>query len=852
MDRFCLSCLCLIFALSARAGKITGRVTDEKGAVLPYASILVKGTTKGTTSNNQGRYFLDLEPGAYTIICQYVGYTRSEKKVTVSDETVVLDFSLLPQQTFMKEVIVHPGGEDPAYAIIRHAIKKRKDYENPLDSFTCEAYIKTLIKTRKLPSQIFGRTIQPSDRRQMGVDSDGRGIIYLSESLTKIAFKKPDKIKLEVISGRESGTGGFGFSFPTFINFYNNNVNVFITQLNPRGFVSPIANGALNYYRYKYLGSFFEEGKEINKIQVIPRRKYEPLFTGTINITEGDWRIHSLDLYLVKEYGLEIIDTLSIKQIQFPVSPTVWATKDQIMYFDFNRFGIDANGTFLNVFNKYDIAPSFRKKYFNNVLVKYDTAVNKKSKAYWDSLRPVQLEPEELKDYHVKDSAYQLQRDSGGSRSMRDSLRRMQGKISAGNILLAGFNRDNFNPKHPFTLIWPGLINSISYNTVEGIAIDQSVGFQFGFPVSRSRLTLTPDLRYGFGNTHFNPSLKLVYSHREFSWGEDGGSSNRSTWTFAGGKRVSQFNPANPISPLLNSLYTLFYHENYMKIYENQFGEIKYSDRMDIGLRFSGDLLYENRNPLNNISNYSIFFPHANTFTPNYPVEKLNQQFTPNQALVASIAVEFKPGQRYIEFPHNKMAIGSKYPTLGLEYHKGIPGWLGSDADFDKWQFSVWDDVNFKLRGLLRYRLGIGGFLNASRVYIQDYQHFNGNQTGVASEYLNSFQIAPYYANSTTAAFYAVGHLEHHFNGMLTNKIPLFRRLNWDLVAGSNAFYVSASNNYVEVFGGLENILKLLRVDLVVSYLDGKTGQLGVRVGFGGLLGGAFNAAGGNPGPPPQ
>ena len=121
---------------------------------------------------------------------------------------------------------------------------------------------------------------------------------------------------------------------------------------------------------------------------------------------------------------------------------------------------------------------------------------------------------------------------------------------------------------------------------------------------------------------------------------------------------------------------------------------------------------------------------------------------------------------------------------------------------------------------------------------MQDLQFFNGNQTIFASEYMNSFQLAPYYANSTTAHFYAVGHIEHHFNGLLTNKIPLFRRLNWYLVAGGNAFYVRANNNYTEVFGGIENILKIFRVDFVGSYLNGKTGQFGVRVGFGGLIGG--------------
>ena len=154
-----------------------------------------------------------------------------------------------------------------------------------------------------------------------------------------------------------------------------------------------------------------------------------------------------------------------------------------------------------------------------------------------------------------------------------------------------------------------------------------------------------------------------------------------------------------------------------------------------------------------------------------------------------------------------------------------------------------------KLRGLLHYRFSIGGFLNTRSVYIQDYQHFNGNQTLFASQYLNSFQLAPYYANSTTAAFYATGHLEHHFNGLLTNKIPVFRRWNWNLVGGTNAFYVNPNNNYVEAFGGLENIFKLFRVDLVGSWLNGRYSQTGVRFGLDGLIGGGLRRAGRGGGP---
>lgn len=828
----------LFYFLQVQAGRITGTITDDKGQPLPFASVMIKGTTKGTTANNQGKYFIEVEPGTYLVIAQYVGYNRAEKKVTVEDRPAIVNFELSLLQLALKEVVVRPGGEDPAYEIIRNAIKKRPVYENPLDSFTCEAYIKTLIKTRRLPNKILGQRIEEKDKNQMGVDSAGKGIIFLSESLTKVAYKKPDKTKLEVLSGRESGSNGYGFNFPTFINFYSNNVNVFASQLNPRGFVSPIADGALNFYRYIYLGSFWEEGKEINRIKVMARRKFEPAFSGIINITEGDWRIHSLDLIVTRESQLELLDTLTIKQIHVPVTPEVWRTKDQVITFTFKMFGIDALGSFLNVYNKYDINPGFRKKYFNNVVVQYDTAVNKKSKQYWDSIRPVQLEPEEAKDYKIKDSVFEGRRDSAFSKRSIDSLRKRQGPIKVKQVFWAGFNRSDFHPTHPTSVSWEPLLRSIQYNTVEGLVARVNFSVRRTFPIWKEQITLTPLLRYGFSNRHLNTSAQISFSKRAFTWDNDGGNSHRRTWIFAGGKRVSQFNKDNPITPLMNSIYTLADRKNYMKIYESWFGEISYSRRMDNGLQFIIRGVYEDRLPLSNTSDFSFFgSKQTKIFTPNYPFEKLTAQFSRHQAVVGSVSVEFKPGQRYIQFPRGKRPIGSRYPTLAVSFEKGIEKIFGSDANFDKWKFSVWDDINLKLFGRMRYRLGVGGFINDQSVFIQDYQHFNGNQLLFASEYLNSFQLAPYYANSTTAQFYAIGHLEHHFNGLLTNKIPFFRRLNWHLVGGANAFFVNRNNNYAEIFGGIENIFKVLRIDVVASYLDGKNGTVGVRVGLGGLLG---------------
>ncbi len=848
-----LSCFFLISAV--RAGRITGTVTDEQGSILPYASIFVKGGSRGTTSSNSGHYFLDLPNGSYTLVCQYVGFSREEKKITVTDSVLIIDFHLMQQQGTLKEVIVKPGGEDPAYDIIRHAIKKRRSYQFPLDSFTCEVYIKTLLKTNSLPGKIMGKTFTDQDRKDLGVDSVGKGIVYLSESVTRIGFRKPDKVKLEVISGRESGSNGFGFNFPTFIDFYDNNVNVFITQLSPRGYVSPIADGALNYYRYKLLGTFSEDGRDVNRIQVTPKRRFEPLFTGTINIVDGEWRIHSLDLKLSKEYQLEIADSLEIRQIHVPVYPGIWRTQNQWVRFSFKKFGIDATGNFLNVYSKYDSAPAFPRKYFNNVVVKYDTAVNKKARSYWDSLRPVPLEPEETRDYQVKDSVFKNNRDSARSKRVLDSLRRQQGKVSVKNLLLSGIHRSDFNPDKPFSFSTQPLLLKAEYNTVEGLVLNGEASFLKENKLKNNSVEFVPHVRYGFAGQLFNAWGTVNINRKQAAFDMSTGPSPKTTWSFSGGRRVSQFNTDNPIGPLINSVYTLMFRDNYLKLYENTYGSALFKTRLESGLIIGAGILYEDRSPLSNSSNFSFFGDKTKKlFTPNYPFEKISAPFAAHQAAIAGIDLQFKPGQRYIEFPDNKMAIGSKYPTLGLSYRKGFRNVAGSDVDFDKWQFSVRDEINLKLRGIFKYRFAIGGFLNSKSVYIQDYQHFNGNQTFYASEYLNSFQLAPYYANSTIASFYATGHIEEHFNGMLTNKIPFLRSQQWNLVVAANAFYVNRNNNYVEVSGGLENIFKVLRVDVVAGYKNGKTAQVGVRLGFDGLFGGFVSNILKNPGnrPPPR
>ncbi len=809
------------------AGRISGTVTDNKGNILAYASITIKGSSKGTNANSSGKYAIDLSPGQYTLVCQYIGYSRSEKEITVTGDDQVVDFVLQVQELTLNEVIIKKG-EDPAYEIIRQAIKKRSYYNTQVDSFSVNVYIKGLLRSQNLPQRVFGQKVERS--ADDGLDSSGKGILFLSESLTQVDFVRPDKIKFRVLSSRESG-GGYGLSFPFFINFYQNNVSVFDNNLNPRGFVSPIADGALNFYRYKYEGSFMEDGLLVNTIKVTPRRKNEPLFSGTIQIVEDDWRIYSLDLVTTKDNQLELLDTLHVTQLHARVQDDIWRTHNQVTYVSFKRFGFHINGSFVNVYSDYNINPDFNKKHFGRTIMKYDTAFNKKDTAYWNAIRPVALENDEKRDFVFKDSVSRLRRDSARSKEYIDSLRRSQ-KITFKGIAWAGQSYTIYGRRSTLSWRLKALLREIEYNTVEGVSANIEQTLTYSRPQAKNTYQLDWNTRYGFSNTHLNSYADLTIRPRSNAY------RNRYL-RLSGGKRVSQFNQDNPIDPLTNAAYTLLGKKNYMKLYENWFGRIEYNNRLESGLRINLHATYEDRLPLENTTDFSFFNREA-VLLPNHPYELADLPFGRHQALYAGFIVAWQPGQRYIEFPGSKIPIASRAPVFQLEYTKGISQLLGSDVDYDKWKLSVTGRMNFRLGGEFRYRVGAGGFFNNREVAIPDLQHFNGNQTFYNIKYLNSFQLAPYYRYSNAERLYGFAHVEHHFNGLLTNKVPVLNKLKWNLLIGSNAFYVNQGNYYVEAFAGLENIFKLLRVDFVNAYQPGLGTRFGMRVGLGGILGGRF------------
>jgi hypothetical protein len=209
-------------------------------------------------------------------------------------------------------------------------------------------------------------------------------------------------------------------------------------------------------------------------------------------------------------------------------------------------------------------------------------------------------------------------------------------------------------------------------------------------------------------------------------------------------------------------------------------------------------------------------------------------------AVIASLDFKYQPGYRYVQYAAYKMPITGNKPIFSLNYTQGIPV-ANASADFAKWRLTMTHDVRLRMAGTINYQLAAGGFLWKNEVNFPDWNHLNGNRTILAGTYLNSFQLAPYYRFSNLAGLYGEGHIEWHLNGLFTNKIPLFRRLNWFLVAGSNTLYIDQSDYYAEVFAGIENIgwgfFRFGRIDFIAGYEAGKPRpSMGLRISFGGIF----------------
>ena len=855
------------FTSSVHAQGIRGRVVSEDGEPLAFALVFVRNLNDGVPTNEEGLFEMGLAPGHYDIIIQHLGHQSEQRTVEVQDSWVELDFELELQTYALQEVEVTSGREDPALTVMRRAIAKAKYHRLQVQEYRMMVYLKGTGQLSEAPFFLRGKL------KKEGI---GLNEAFTTESVSEITFKQPHQVEERVISIRTSGENNQTSPAPYLAaSFYHHEVN---------GAVSPLSTSAFAYYRFRFEGSFFEDGLLINKIRVIPRSKGELAFDGHIYIIEDLWAIHSLNLK-TSLYGFDI----QVTQQYAPVEENVWMPLTHTYTFGGKFFGFAGEYKYLASTRDYSIQlnpdlvleteildekieeipddikgfdkknpvleqmteqQQMSRKDFRKMIDQYekdairerenaevisernysiDSLANKRPLAYWDSVRPVKLTEKEIRGYKRDDSLALVE---AAKRSDVDSIAQEAKRnfnpldiFTGGNYSFGDGRSAGFDPN----------ITKLSFNTVEGV----KVGFGGYYKLRKAIYPedclggperiweFKPELRYGLASKKFYGTLDI---RRTLTDGGDG-----SYFGLEGGKYIYQYNRDRPINELVNAFYSLYLRTNHMKLYEETFGRIYWQQSSNKGFVYQLGLTYAERSPLSNQTDFSFYKKPGREYLSNQPinVEVPQRAFDPNQSMIFGIGVEWRPGLKYMIRNGRKTSLPNTAPLIRLNYNKALPYFGGglNPADFDHLELGVSHEVRFGVSGKLDFNIKAGSFINNREVHFMDYTHFGGNRTiftnmGAATNY----RFLDYYKYSTESD-YISGILHYQFRKFLLTQLPYLSFSGLRENISFNYLKTEHSPHYMELGYSLDNLFRIFRIEMGAGFENGDYNRGGLRLG---------------------
>jgi hypothetical protein len=407
-----------------------------------------------------------------------------------------------------------------------------------------------------------------------------------------------------------------------------------------------------------------------------------------------------------------------------------------------------------------------------------------------------------------------------------DSIDAKGNRFKWSNLFLGYTYSDTFNETY-YVLGSP--IQNLSFNTVQGWHGSLTLDYIKLNEEKGSRFSLGGALNYGQSDKRLRPTFSMSYRFNKFS---------RPYLRFRAGTEAVQFNGEEPITPIGNTIATLFFENNFAKFYDRTFTEVFHSIELTNGIRGNVLVAYEDRKPLFNTVSSTPFRSDPADFSSNNPLDPTdtnNAGIADHTLVRMDLGFRIRFGQKYLSYPDEKVNIpNERYPTLTLGYENGFLS-NNSDNHFHQFKAGLSQAFNIADKGRFAYNFRGGSFLNADNISFVDYQHFNGNESHVTvRSYMDSFFLLPYYNLSTNQSYFE-GHVEHNFKGWFMNKLPLLRKLNAHLIFSGKLLATEGNTPYTEFGIALGNLgikkFRFLRVGYAQSYFNGKV-ERGLNIGL--------------------
>ncbi|MBS1530690.1 MAG: carboxypeptidase regulatory-like domain-containing protein [Bacteroidetes bacterium] len=773
----------LFFKAFSQAVELHGMVSDGRGKPLPFVSVLIDRVNRAALTNDSGIYRIILQPGSYKIDFRSPGYKPVSKTIRAEGFDVRLDLQL--SQTDTTDKLPESGD-----SIIRRTIDRQNmPPGNPI--YFGRIYAKQSQSISQMPNNFF-RTIVAY---ALNIYSENKGIVNLSESLADFQMRPPDRISQEVTAAvvKQSSRNVFNFNqVPELnINFYQNTIH--LNGLSESAFVSPLADNAFNYYKYRLTGQFSDEGKLIDEINVEPVSPDEHLFSGRVYVIDKEWRLYGLELYLYRAANIDFIDSVSISQQYAPLNEQVsLPCASQLKYYG-TFWGFTYSGVFLQVYQDVrtdSLKTNIYRSRYHSFTGDYD-----KDESFWEQNRVQPLTPAEKNFYRSATPRTK-------SKISKHLLGPGQNKSNQFHILpylFWGYTQHNYDSNS--TIALQPLANSVFYNTIEGWGIDLKVKYTKTYDRLQS-LAITPDIRYGFSDKVFNANLLLNYVYNSY----------RHAYVFGrAGTDFLDLNSTGTISPFLNSLTTLYLGNNYIKLYQSRFITAGTGGEVTGGILLTGQLEYAERAPLFNTTLHT-FNKDSVLLTSNNPLDPNSNTplFPKYQALTLRGSVTFTFNQEYSITPDGRFILPALYPVVRINYREGIPT-VRSSVNYNFISMDVFQDrLNEGIIGYTAFYFSAGKFLNTHKLYYPDYNHFHGGQSFFFDTYAGSFHFLNYYTYSTDRAYFEA-HAEHNFTGYFLSRVPLLRNIGLQEIVGASYLGQGTLPDYKEIYFGLKR--SMLRLD---------------------------------------
>jgi hypothetical protein len=868
--------LILLIPKTSNSQILKGKIRNQSGESVQYATVYIEELKQGTTSNTKGDYELKLHAGKYTVTYQSLGYQPVYVNITIADTTVLKDVILPLQYYEIPEVRISASGEDPAYGIMRKTIGMAPYYLNNISHYKAEVYLKGNLVINKIPRLLQKSMKIESSHNEASVSTGSKqkdkekllkaGDSFLMESFNEIEFTAPDKYVQRMIS--------YNSTFPAEGN-----------EISPMSFIqasfyqpvladmaiSPLAPNAFSHYNYKYLGATRQGNFTINKIQVIPKRKSQQLFEGTIFIIEDLWCLQSVDLT-----NQNLVGKIRIQQIYIPVQDDIWMPVSHRFEINIGIIGFKADAGYGSSVKYIDVKPNLSlqrpaglsvdlsvkqtskekladtitsksKKQINKILEKdklsnrdmvrlsrlmekeseasnHDSTgktleikdntkqivekdANRKDSSYWASVRPIPLSDIELQSLKTSDSIKASKKLIEGKPG-KDSLVRSKEKSKFIKTAQEILSGHTWLDTTGCRFNFDGLID------LKRLSFNSVDGFRYGmnFNISKtwkkkSTLFVAPNIKWAFSRKQLIWGINTNYSFNK--------AKNRQIFLRAG-ITSTDINNVSGINPLINSVTSLLQKKNYLKLYESGYLTLGYSSEIINGLTLNLSTGYEDRRVLNNTTNFSLL-KSSKIYSENVPV---NEYLSPGSNDINALRNQkhfdfvtqliYTPYQKYRIFNDRKIPADSDWPTFSLTWQHSLNDFSEIKSglrEFDMIKFEVSKNSSIGAFSNFRWKIRTAGYFDNRNLTFYDFFHINSQPFPLLLNNYDDAFMIPSFYSMSTPEFYVEGHLKYTTPYLLLKLLPVLSNTLMRENISLSYFGSRYRTNYTEVGYSISEIL---------------------------------------------